>query len=396
LTPDAAGKTLEKARRRSGVQGGDFRLRPIPSAGAHRFCAHLAGDHRLVRVVVVGATGNVGTSLLRVLAREPEVTSIVGVARRLPSLEAEKTEWVAADIVDADLVQIFRGAGAVVHLAWLIQPSRDRNLLWRVNVTGSTRVFRAAADARVPTLVYASSVGAYSPGPKDREVDESWPTNGTATNDYARQKAEIERRLDRFEQEQRHIRVVRFRPALTFKRESATGQRRLFAGPLLPGSLLRPGLIPFFPEIRGLKFQAVHSHDVGDAYRLAVVREVRGAFNLTADPVLDLAAIGRLLRARTFRLSARTARALAALAWRLRLTPTPASWLDMALAVPLMDGTRARTELEWAPRYSAEQAMADLLDGMRESAGLETPPLSPRTSGPLRVREFASGVGKRP
>jgi nucleoside-diphosphate-sugar epimerase len=349
-----------------------------------------------MRVVVVGATGNVGTSLLRVLVEEPEVESVVGVARRLPSLDLAKTEWVAADVMDADLVRIFRGADAVVHLAWLIQPSRDRNLLRRVNVEGSTRVFRAVAAAGVPALVYASSVGAYSPGPKDRAVDESWPRNGTPTNDYARQKAEMERRLDRFERERPEVRVVRLRPALIFKRESATEQRRLFAGPLVPGWLLRPGVIPVLPDIPGVRFQAVHSFDVGDAYRLAVMRDVRGPFNVAAEPVLDLPAIAKLMRARTVRLSARTARALAALAYGARLTPIPPSWLDMVLAVPLLNSTRAREELGWTPRHSATEAMADLLEGMREGAGLETPPLSPRTSGPARIREFAAGVGKRP
>jgi nucleoside-diphosphate-sugar epimerase len=51
-----------------------------------------------VRVVVIGATGNVGTSLLRALADEQKVTSIVGIARRLPAVEVPKTEFVAADI----------------------------------------------------------------------------------------------------------------------------------------------------------------------------------------------------------------------------------------------------------------------------------------------------------
>src|SRR5919204_5749272 len=121
-----------------------------------------------MRVVVVGATGNVGTSLLRAFADEAAVDSVVGIARRRPSLDFPKTEWVAADVADADLTRIFRSADAVVHLAWLIQPSRDRNLLWRINVEGSTRVFRAVAEAGAPALVYAASVGAYSPGPKDR------------------------------------------------------------------------------------------------------------------------------------------------------------------------------------------------------------------------------------
>src|SRR3954464_12129753 len=100
-----------------------------------------------MRVVVVGATGNVGTSVLHSLAREPAVDSIVGVARRLPRLTFPKTEWVSADVVSDDVVGIFRGADAVVHLAWLIQPSRDSALLRAVNVDGSARVFRAAGGA---------------------------------------------------------------------------------------------------------------------------------------------------------------------------------------------------------------------------------------------------------
>jgi nucleoside-diphosphate-sugar epimerase len=348
-----------------------------------------------VRVVVTGASGNVGTSVLEALAGDSAIDSAVGVSRRRPQLDLPKTEWATADVAESDLVRLFRGADAVVHLAWLIQPSRDRTLLWRVNVGGSTRVFRAVAEAGVPTLVHASSVGAYSPGPKDRLVDESWPTNGVRTNDYSRDKVDVERRLDRFEGEHPSIRVVRLRPALVFKRESATEQRRLFAGPFLPGSLLRPALIPVVPEIPGLAFQAVHSYDVGEAYKLAVVRDVRGAFNIAAPPILDLTSIARELRARTFQVSARAVRGLAFLAHRARLTPLPADWLDLALAVPLLDTQRAREELGWTPQRSGEEAIADLLAGVREGAGLATPPLSPRTSGPARVRELATGVGKR-
>jgi nucleoside-diphosphate-sugar epimerase len=74
-------------------------------------------------------------------------------------------------------------------------------------VHGSARVFLAVAEAGVPALVYASSVGAYSPGPKDDRVDESWPTGGVAASPYSRQKSEVERRLDRFEAEHPGIRA---------------------------------------------------------------------------------------------------------------------------------------------------------------------------------------------
>ena len=120
--------------------------------------------------------------------------------------------------------------------------------------------------AKVPALIYASSVGAYSPGPKDRRVDESWPTAGIATSFHSRHKAEVERRLDRLQAEQPQLRIVRLRPGLIFKREAATEIRRLFLGPLVPGVRLRSSLVPVCPEVPGLRFQAVHSDDVAEAY----------------------------------------------------------------------------------------------------------------------------------
>jgi UDP-glucose 4-epimerase len=350
----------------------------------------------MARIVVLGATGNVGTSTIPALANDPDVESIVGVARRRPSFTAPKTEWVTADIVRSPLEEIFAGADAVIHLAWLIQPSRDLAMLRAVNVDGSARVFRAVRDAGVPALVYASSVGAYSPGPKDRRVDEHWPTDGIDSSFYAAHKAETERMLDAFERENPAVRVVRLRPGLIFKREAGSEIRRLFAGPFLPGSLLRPGLIPVVPRTPRLVFQCVHSLDVGEAYRLAATRDVRGAFNIAADPVLDPDELGRILDARPVPVPAAALRLAAAATWRLRLQPTSPGWVDMALSVPLLDTTRAREELGWRPKRTAADALLDLLQGMREGAGTPTPPLDPDTSGPGRVRDIATGVGARP
>lgn len=348
-----------------------------------------------MRVVVVGATGNLGTSVLRSLEAEDRVESVLGIARRKPDLTMQKVEWAEADVVTDDLVPHFRGADAVVLLAWIIQPSRDLTKQWMVNVEGSTRVARAVAEAGVPALLYASSIGAYSPGPKDRRVDESWPTGGIPTSYYGRHKAEVERRLDRFEQESPAVRVVRMRPGLVFKREAATGIRRLFAGPFLPTSLAQPALINLIPRIEGLRSQVVHSYDVGEAFRLALLADVRGAFNLATEPVLDADEIGRILGARPVPFPARVARAGADLSWRLRLQPVSPGWLDLSREVPIMDTTRARRELAWEPRFDAGETLLEILAGLREGADLDTPPLSRKTSGPLRLREIVTGVGSR-
>src|SRR5918997_1750922 len=349
-----------------------------------------------MRVVVVGATGNIGTSVLRSLEKEERVESVLGLARRLPGLRVPKVEWATADVATDDLVPHLRGADAVVLLAWIIQPSRDLNKQWMVNVEGSMRVARAAKEAGVPALLYASSVGAYSPGPKDRRVDESWPTGGTPNSYYARHKAEVERRLDRFEMEAPDLRVVRMRPGLVFKREAAEGIRRLFAGPFLTSPLVRTDLINAVPDIPNLRGQIIHSYDVGEAFRLAILNDgARGAFNLAAEPVLDPEELGRILNARPVPMSAGIFRAGAGLSWALRLQPVPPGWLDLSRNVPIMDTTRARTELGWTPQHSADEALLDLLEGLRTRSGLDTPPLSPKTGGRLRIHEILTGVGGR-
>jgi UDP-glucose 4-epimerase len=342
-----------------------------------------------MRIVVTGATGNVGTSVLAALARDPAVDEIVGVARRVPSWRNPRTRWVAADVVTSPLDEHFAGADAVIHLAWLIQPSRDAAALRAVNVDGSRRVFEAAARAGVGALVHASSVGVYSPGPKDRRVDESWPRDGIPTSFYSRHKAEAERLLDAFEDD---LRIVRLRPALIFKREAASGIRRLFIGPLLPSRLVQRRLIPLLPLPAGLALQAVHSLDVGEAYRLAATSPgARGAYNIAAEPVLDAQALGRLLGARPVPLPPRFVRAAALASWRAGLQPSPPGWLDMGMQVPLLDSTRAREELGWTPRRDAGEALLELLDGLRRSDGFDTPPLHPRAGGRLRLSEWPPG-----
>jgi nucleoside-diphosphate-sugar epimerase len=348
-----------------------------------------------MRIAVTGATGNVGTSVLRALIGDERVESIVGVARREPAWRPEKVEWAIADITRDELEPHFAGADVVIHLAWAIQPSRDLDRTRAVNVDGSARVFTAAAAAGAGAIVYASSIGAYSRGPQDRPVGEDWPTGGIPTSFYSRHKAETERLLDAFEADHPGIRIVRLRPALIFKGEAASEIRRFFGGPFVPGSLLEPGRLPVFPWIAGMRTQAVHTDDVAEAYRLAATGDAHGAFNIAAEPVLDQTNLGSILGARIVPLPGAVVRAGAAATWRLRLQPTPEGWVDMGRGVPIMSIARAQSELGWQPRRSAGDALRELLSGMAGGVGGQTPPLDSAAGGRFRVGEILSGVGAR-
>ncbi|RSN24004.1 NAD-dependent epimerase [Streptomyces sp. WAC 05977] len=345
------------------------------------------------RIVVTGATGNVGTAVVRALGSDPEVGSIVGLARRPSRWESPKTEFVTADVARDDLRAVFDGADVVIHLAWLFQPTHRPEVTWRANVLGSIRVFEAAQAMRVPSLVHASSIGAYSPRDDDHPVTEDWPTHGSPKAAYTREKAYVERVLEAFDRSHPRMRVVRVRPGFLFQKAAAPEQRRLFGGPFVPGKLVRPSLVPILPDIPQLRIQTAHTEDVADAYRRCALQDVKGAFNVAADPVLDTRALARIFGAKPVKVPASLVRRALAAAWSLHLIPATPGLFDAVLHLPVMDCTRAREELGWTPRYSSEDAIEAFLKGLREGDGLPTEPLKPDVG---RWHELATGVGERP
>jgi nucleoside-diphosphate-sugar epimerase len=355
------------------------------------------GNRRTMRVVIVGASGNVGTALLRRLSGMAEVDDVVGVARRVPPAGPpySQARWVSCDIGDPDaaskLVDVFAGAAAVVHLAWQIQPSQQPRRLQRSNVHGSRVVAEAAVRAGVPALVYASSIGAYAPGPPERRVDEHWPVEGIPGSVYSQQKVAVERILDRVERENPALRVVRLRPALIFQREAGAQIQRYFLGSLVPASLLRSRRLPVVPLPRGIRTQCVHADDVAQAYAQAVVSDVRGAFNVATEPVLDGDLIAQVLGGRRIPVPWSVLSLVAGASWILRLQPTDPGWVWLAHHAPLLDTTRARTELGWTPQYDAQTALAKLIDGLATGVGTASPALRERDGLAVRAGQLVRG-----
>jgi nucleoside-diphosphate-sugar epimerase len=332
-----------------------------------------------MKVVVTGASGNVGTALLAAL--DPSV-DVVGVARRVPP--SGRARWTPVDIgmpgAEEILVETMRGADAVVHLAWLVQPSRDEKALYRTNVAGSDRVFTAAVRAGVPHLVHMSSVGAYSPGDKVRRVDEQWPVDGVRTSSYSRHKSAVEHLLDVVERDNPALVVTRLRPGLILQRSAATEIKHYFLGPLVPTMLLRLAFarrLPVLPLPRRMVLQFVHASDVAEAISRVLTTRPPGAFNVVAEPVIGPRELADLVGARHIPIPAAVLRFFAAATWALHAQPTAPGWIDLALSAPLLSADRARSELGWEPSVDARDAVRELLAGFAEQATVPTrPPLS--------------------
>lgn len=365
----------------------------------------------IMRIVIIGASGNVGTALLRQLVQRRPTDHLVGVTRRTPpdTPPYDDVEWVRVD-VSADgaadeLAAVLQPGDTVVNLAWGFQPTRDVARLERVGVGGLRALLDAARRTEPAQIVHLSSVGAYRGAPRGRRVDESWPTDGVPGSAYSRHKAAAERLLDAFESaidsacekdELAHRPVVtRLRPGLIFQRDAGSELMRYAVPGYVPAWLIRA--LPVLPMDRRLVVPVVHADDVADAIVAAVERRAPGAFNLAAEPPITRDDIAAALHARPVHVPPQVVRAVVAAAWHAHLMPLSPGWIDLAFAAPLLDTRRAREVLDWRPRVDARAALADAIAGMAAGAATDSPVLRRRTVLTQAAELIRSGpVSRRP
>jgi len=348
-----------------------------------------------MRIVITGASGNVGTSLLDALPAEHD---IVGVVRRPPPPHGpyKRVDWRALDLTDPDasseLNNVLEGADVVVHLAWGFQPTRDTDYLNRLGVGGTSAVLQAAHTSGIGHLIHMSSVGTYAAGRYGKRVDESWPTTGIATSPYSRDKSTAEAILDKYEQRPggTAIPITRMRPGFIVQRAAASGLMRYGLPGYVPTQLI-PRL-PVLPLDRHLCIPLIHADDVAAAIVLAIGRRATGPFNLAGEPPMGREDVAAVLGARAVHVPSGLLGALVDLTWRARLQHIDRGWLDLAFTVPLLDCSRARTELGWAPKWTAKEALADLLEGVVYRAHTDSPPLRKRSLLDLLRRDVTDGL----
>jgi dihydroflavonol-4-reductase len=148
-----------------------------------------------VRVLVTGATGFIGTALVRRLIQGgDEVRSLVRKSSSTSTLGELPVEMVLGDLADEEsLRRAVAGCELVYHLAGAVKALRPRDF-FRVNGEGTRRVAVACAAAPTPPrLVYVSSLAAAGPSAAHRPRHEEDPERPVSL--YGESKLEGERAL---------------------------------------------------------------------------------------------------------------------------------------------------------------------------------------------------------
>jgi dihydroflavonol-4-reductase len=135
----------------------------------------LEGNRSLMRLLVTGATGFLGRSVVRELgAHGHTLISYIRPSSDPEPISKYVTRITKGDITDPLAVaRAADGADAIVHMAadlshWSIRRER----IFRTNVYGTRIVAEAAKTAGVPFLLHVSSVAAVGYSPDGTPVDE--------------------------------------------------------------------------------------------------------------------------------------------------------------------------------------------------------------------------------
>jgi len=150
-------------------------------------------------VLVTGASGFVGTHLVRFLSQKGHTVRALYNSRP-PAADMQSlpgVTWLQCDLLDVFAVdEVMQGIGDIYHCAAIVSfKPGDKERLLHFNVESTANVANAALEHNVRKLVYISSIASLGRKTNGREIteEEQWEESGN-NSVYARSKylAELE------------------------------------------------------------------------------------------------------------------------------------------------------------------------------------------------------------
>jgi UDP-glucose 4-epimerase len=310
-----------------------------------------------MRILVTGGSGYIGTRLMQALAARDEVQEIVDVDLRPPALALDKVRYVSRSVTE-DLRDLFtdrsRPVDVAMHLAWVLDPMRDRAKQREVCIGGSNRFLDGCVAGEVRQVLFMSSATAYGAHPDNTApLEESAPLRSEYHFQYSAEKREAEGLFQRFAADRPGTLLQIARPCVV-------------GGPHVSNFIFRAMDRAFNVCALGHDphVQLIHEDDCAAAL-VAIVRSRRpGAFNVSSDDALRFREVSRLLGARVVPLPLPLMLRLADFGWRRGITalteaPMEATWF---FTYPwVVSNRRLREEAGFTPRYSAREVLASFV-----------------------------------
>jgi UDP-glucose 4-epimerase len=308
-------------------------------------------------VLVTGVAGYWGARLAARLAVEGSY-HVIGVDGKPPAEEIGELDFVAADIRNPLLVSLLQSEGVdtLCHLAF-VETARPSEATFDFNVTGTTKVLDACAEAGVRKVVLKSSTAVYGARPSNSTfLPENHALRGSKKQGTVRDLIDIEVFCSGYRRRSPEVLLTILRFPSIVGPSADTPMTRFLERPLAPS------LLGFDPVM-----QLIHEDDVVEALAYAVSNDAPGVFNVAAKDVHPL----NKVRGLAGKLPISVLHPFAY--WRSKLLDRAGlrseSYMPLEpdyLRYPWVgDLARMRDELGFEPRYTAEETLREFAERNR-------------------------------
>ncbi len=315
-------------------------------------------------VLVTGAGGYIGRSLVAALARQPgALETIVATDLGVPEPGARLlgVTYEVADIRTTDLADAFRRhrTDVCVHLAAIVTPGPgdSRQHEYEVDVVGSQRVLEACVATGVAKLIYTSSGAAYGyHADNPAWLDENDALRGNTEFAYSDHKRQVEELFARSRAEHPELAQLVFRPGTILGARTQNQITALFDGRFVLG--LRGSDSPFV---------FIWDEDVVGAIAKGIREGGTGVFNLAGDGKLTMREIARILGKPYLALPPGLVAATLAVAKRLGLSRYGPEQVRFLMYRPVLANRRLVADFGYRPHKTTREVFDLFLESRRGS-----------------------------
>ncbi|NOX62685.1 MAG: NAD-dependent epimerase/dehydratase family protein [Chloroflexi bacterium] len=315
----------------------------------------------MTTIAITGASGYIGQRLLQHLSQDRSVERILALDIRPSAYRHEKVEFVRHDVTQPmnDLF-VRHGVDMAVHLAFLVDPTYDRERERRINVGGTKHFLDACHAAGVRALLIASSATTYGAWPDNPPlIPEDAPLRGKPGFPYVEDKLVQEELAARYASEHPACRVLLTRASVVTGPHMNNFMARYFVRPV---AFIVRGANPALP--------LVHEDDAAEATAKILLQAPPGPYNINATNPVPIREIMQHMNARVLALPPAILYPLAALGWKLRLralTEAPPPMLDYIRYPWVVDGNKVTRVTDFQYRYDGVAALEAFLGGKTEA-----------------------------
>ena len=308
-----------------------------------------------MNIAITGISGYIGSRLLAYLDRLDSVKKIIGIDNQKPLVKSAKLKFYQHD-VRQPFGDIFleNGVDTVVHLAFILRPTRNQALARQVDIGGTMNLLDACRQAKVKHLLYLSShtaYGAHKDNPVPLTEDASLrPIPGFQ---YSHDKVEIEQTLRDFISSGNNmtLTILRCCPVV---------------GANAVGTATTIMFTPFVMlGVTGsdAPMQFIHEDDLINIIGMFISRGQGGIFNIAGDGTLKYSEVARMLRKGLLKLPMKILELAVSFSWAAHIqSAAPAGCLKFIQCPPVVSTAKLKRELGYKFRYTSKQALSCLAD----------------------------------